>query len=208
MHRKVLIGVAIIFAPSAAWADTKAFDLKGFEGVSVSSGIDATVTVGPDFSILADGAPRDLERLKVEVRGDTLNIGRDWKRTRGMRNGKVKFTVTLPQLDLLDVSSGASIEAKGVRADTFTIDASSGGFMRVEGTCERIVVDVSSGGNVEAEELVCRTAVVDASSGGAAEVFASEEVSGDASSGGSVRISGSPPRVSKDTSSGGSVRVD
>jgi hypothetical protein len=200
------LAIAAIFA-SAANAEEKSYAFSDFTQISVSAGIDAEVKVGGDYSIVAESSSNGLERLEVKVRDGELSLGRKssfrWK-----RGDQVRVRVSLPSLDGLEVSSGASIDAVGVDAGSFSIDASSGGNLDVTGTCNDLNVDVSSGGNIDARGLECRNAVADASSGGNADIYASESVSGDASSGGDIDVYGSPERVSKSTSSGGRVSVN
>lgn len=197
---------AILISP--AYAETKSFDLTGFTRVSASAGVDVNVTVGGDYSVKADSTPEGLDRLKVELVGDELRIGRNHRNFNWKRGSRVTVTVSTPALSGLEVSSGASLDASGVDAGDFSIDASSGGDLEVSGRCDALSVDVSSGGNIDAKALECRSASADASSGGNADIFASESVEGDASSGGNVDVYGKPKNVSKNTSSGGSVSVE
>ncbi|MEZ5896866.1 MAG: head GIN domain-containing protein [Parvularculaceae bacterium] len=195
-----------LLAASAAYAETQNFSFTDFTGVSVSAGVDADIAVGGDYSVVAEGSDKALERLKMKVSNGELQIGR--KATIGWRRGDdVHVSITMPSMQALEVSSGASADVTGVDAGSFDIDVSSGGSADVAGTCEDLNVDVSSGGDIDARSLECRNAVADASSGGSADIYASESINGDASSGGSVDIYGSPQRIGKNTSSGGSVSV-
>jgi hypothetical protein len=206
---KILIaaaGAALLATP--AFAETKTYDFKGFTRVSAAAGTSVDVSVGGDYSIVAESTAEGLERLRVELVGDELQIGRKHKTMSWGRSDGVRVRVTLPAITGVDVSSGAELTATGIDAAAFAIDASSGGSLEASGRCDALTVDVSSGGNIEARGLECRTAVADASSGGNAEIFASESIVGDASSGGNVDVSGNPKSVSKDTSSGGSVSVE
>lgn len=199
--------VAAVFA-TAAFAETQTFELAGFTRVSAAAGTSVNVTVGGDYSVVADSTADGLEKLRVEVVGDELRIGRKHRTISWGRGDRVTVNVTMPSLSGLDVSSGASIDASGVDASQFVIDASSGGSLDVTGRCDTLTADVSSGGNIDAKALECRTAIADASSGGNADIYASESVTGDASSGGNIDVYGKPKSVSKDTSSGGSVSIE
>ena len=197
---------AILATP--AFAEAQNFNLDGFIRVSASAGTTVNVTVGGDYNVFAESSAKGLERLRVEVVGDELQVGRKHKSISWGRSERVTVTVTMPALSGLEVSSGASLDARGVDAGAFAIDVSSGGDLAVVGRCDALTVDVSSGGNIDARGLECRTAVSGASSGGNADIFASESINGDASSGGNVDVYGHPKNVSKDTSSGGSVSIE
>jgi hypothetical protein len=207
--KKLLVpaGLAALLA-TPALAETKSFDLKGFTSVSASAGVSVNVTVGGDYSVVAESSAEGLERLKIELVGEELRIGRRHVGFRWRRSDEVVVNVTTPALSALDVSSGAEIDAAGIDAAAFAIDASSGGSLDASGRCDSLAVDVSSGGSVEAMGLECQSATASASSGGSAEIFASESLVGDASSGGSIDVYGKPKNVNKDTSSGGSVSVE
>ncbi|MCB2112544.1 MAG: DUF2807 domain-containing protein [Parvularculaceae bacterium] len=210
--KRLLITTAISAAVAAglatpAFAETKSYDLAGFTHVSAAAGTSVNVEVGGDYSVVAESSSEGLDRLRIDVVGDELQIGRR-RGTMGWGRGvRVVVNVRLPALSGLDVSSGASIEANNIDASSFEIGASSGGSLEAVGRCDALDVDVSSGGSIDARGLECRTADADASSGGSADIFASERISGDASSGGSIDVYGKPANVSKDTSSGGSVSV-
>lgn len=208
MKRIFLSSLTAAALATPAFAETQSFDLKGFTRVSAAAGTTVNVSVGGDYSVVAESSAKGLERLRVEVEGDELQIGRKRNTISWGKSDRVVVNVTVPALSGLDVSSGASLDATGVDASAFAIDASSGGSMDVAGRCDNLSVDVSSGGNIDAKGLECRSAVVDASSGGNADIFVSESVTGDASSGGNVDVYGKPEKISKDTSSGGSISVE
>lgn len=206
--KRLLVAGAVALLATPALAETKNYDLAGFTRVSAAAGVNVTVTVGGDYSVQAESTSRGLERLKVELVGDELRIGRhNTMKLNLKRSDEINVRVTTPALSGVDVSSGATLDATGVDAGAFSIDASSGGALDVAGRCDDLTVDVSSGANIDARGLECRSAIADASSGGNADIFASESVNGDASSGGNVDVWGAPKTVNKDTSSGGSVSV-
>jgi hypothetical protein len=194
-------------AAGVAFADEQTYDLSGFDAVSVSSGIDAEIAVGPGYSVRAESSAESLERIEIKVSGSELQIGRKSRFFSWGRHESIKVYVSLPALSALDVSSGAEAAATGVNADNFSIDASSGGNAEVRGTCKEITADVSSGGHIDAEALQCVSGAADASSGGHASVYTSESIVADASSGGHVSVYGSPTKVKTDNSSGGSVTI-
>jgi hypothetical protein len=208
MKQPCLACVAAAALASPAFAETQSFDLAGFTRVSAAAGTTVNVSVGGGYSVVAESTPEGLARLRVEIKGDELRLGRRPGRIDWGRSARVVVNVTLPALSGLDVSSGASLTATGVDAGAFSIDASAGGSVDVTGRCEDLDVDVSSGGNVDAGGLECRSAVVDASSGGKADIFASASLTGEASSGGSIDVHGKPGKVSRETSSGGSIAIE
>lgn len=208
MKRLLITTAAALSLATPAFAETKNYDFKGFTRVSAAAGTSVDVTIGGDYSVVASSTAKGLERLRVELVGDELQIGRKHRTMSWGRSDEVSVKVTMPSISGLDVSSGAALTAVGIDAAALDLDASSGGSLEASGRCDALNVDVSSGGDIDAEALTCRTANASASSGGSADIFASESINGDASSGGSIDVAGNPQNVSKDTSSGGSVSVE
>ena len=226
----VVAAAVSAFAPAAARAESMSFDLTGFTQIDISTGIEASVTVGAEHSVVAEAARDDLDDLVVRMEGTRLHAYID----RSVFNffdifghGAVQLTITMPALDAAEATSGASVSITGARAELLRLDASSGADMeatevgagrvevdlssgasvRAAGVCEALVVDASSGANLKAGALNCGTAQVEASSGGRAEVFATEVVSAKASSGGYVGVIGNPARIDRSESSGGRIVV-
>ena len=199
-----IVAAALVALP--AMADEQSFDLDGFTSVDSSAGVSVDITVGSGYSIRAEGSEKALDRLRIEVKGDTLYVGRKRKVNWG-KTGSVDVTVTMPALESLDSSSGSSIDASGVEASDFSADASSGSRISVSGSCTDLNADVSSGARIDAKDLECKKVIADGSSGGSISASADTRLIADASSGASIRVYGSPTDVDIDKSSGGSVKI-
>ena len=62
--------------------------------------------------------------------------------------------------------------------------------------------------DIEADKLICKIVVATASSGSDIDVFASESIQADASSGADIKCKGKPKNVNIEKSSGGSVDIE
>jgi len=191
-----------------AWADSKNYNLSNFDRVDVSAGIEVILQQGP-FSVEADTPENKFDRIVVEVRGDTLHIGRKqdgWSLFNW--NGGPRYTVTVsaPAYSGFNVSSGSNVKGRSLNLRDVKVDVSSGAHVELAGACAGLRVDISSGAHFDGEDLKCQSARVDASSGSHAEAFATQSASGDASSGANITFHGKPASFEKDTSSGGAVR--
>lgn len=191
---------ALLTTPASA--ETRA--LSGFDSISASGRVEVEIVVGPQFSVDVTGP--HIERVLTRVEGGNLRIEtrneHGW-RGRG-RDGLVR--VTLPSLRALDVSAGAEVDARDIAASGFILDASSGGYVVIEGECQTLSLDLSSGANVRAGDLRCGEVRADASSGANATVYAVSTISVDASSGASLRWAGPAQLRHVDLSSGASAR--
>ncbi len=218
----------LLAAPVAVSAETREFDLSEFNSVEISTGINAVVEIGGDFSVRAEtDNTKILEDLRIEVRGHKLIADLDLGFLDSLlgKNRDVTVYITLPDLTEVEgnagadvlvsgsygpelfaaASSGASVLIDGLTSKRVDLDASSGASVRVSGECVNLRVEASSGGSVNASKLTCEIVKAEASSGGSATVYATGSIDADASSGGGIDVEGGPTRIEVDESSGGDV---
>jgi hypothetical protein len=234
MKRILEIAVAaamVVLAPAAATAASKTIAVEPFTEIEISSGIEATVSIGDEQSVIAESPDVGyLDELIVEVLGGRFHAYFDWNVLDLLPFGsdrRVSLAITVPRIDVIDANSGASVKAAGIEAERLRLgassganltvsdvtvadidaEASSGAALDVAGTCDAADVESSSGARVEAGDLVCRAVKVEASSGARADVHATAAVDAEASSGASVDVRGNPADARSDESSGGDVVV-
>jgi hypothetical protein len=207
-HASIALCAASMLAVTAAHAETRNFDLTGFASVESSAGVDVEITVGGGYSIRAEGDAEALDHLRIELDGDTLEIGRE---NTGLfsfgRKGQATVYVTTPTLESISASSGSDLSAVGIDAAEFEASVSSGADAELSGTCGSLKADGSSGADLDAEDLKCTHAVADVSSGADLTIYASESLEADASSGGDITVYGGPTNTDIDKSSGGGVTI-
>ncbi|GGY36064.1 head GIN domain-containing protein [Parvularcula lutaonensis] len=192
---------------STAYAETKSWDLTGFDGVKSTSGVDVIVEVGPDYSIELE-TEGDFDTARVEVKGDTLILGRE---SRGMRlnfgrSARFVYRVTLPELTHAGSSAGSDLRISGIDGGDIELSSSSGSDLEAEGSCDSLDADASSGADLMAFDLECADVRAEASSGSDIEVTATRSIKARASSGADITVRGKPERRDTKASSGGSVR--
>ncbi|HEX8327156.1 MAG TPA: head GIN domain-containing protein [Hymenobacter sp.] len=221
---------AVSFASWTAQAQVKqSRQVRDFQMVSSSGGIDVVLSQGSNTSVVVEAAPEAQEHIVTELDGNTLKIG--WERNYSWRNllsSKRKATVyiTCPRLSGVALSGGA--DAKGqsnFSADNFTIDASGGSDVKMtltaktlsiqasggsdvdlSGRVERQKVDVSGGSDYNGFELRSNTATVQASGGSDINLTVDGELSSNASGGSDIRYKGNARVANSSSSGGGSVR--
>lgn len=210
-----------------ALAAEASLDLDPFTAIDISSGINATVTVGDEQRVRATAPSQgELDELIVEVRDGKLIARVEWNLLDLIFGDReIRLDVTIPSLESVEASSGADVEVSGLAADSvalsassgadlnvgaaaggaFEIEVSSGADLRIDGRCESASMEVSSGGTLSAGGLLCEVVAVEVSSGGDADVFASARITAEASSGGDIFVDGSPVERELEESSGGEV---
>ncbi len=227
-----LAGVTTLAVSLPAFAEQRSYNLCGFDGIAISSGLSAEVEIGPEFTVTAEASSRrTLNRLDIRVRGDTLIVERDrgwldFSLFAARRDATIR--ITLPDLKLIrasagsdvyvsgqygdslraETSSGADLDLDNVSGSSLQFKASSGSDLRAEGACGSLDVTASSGANIRADALICKEIAAHVSSGADISAHATDTVTARASSGGDVRISGSPAVVDKSESSGGDVHLE
>jgi hypothetical protein len=227
-HLIAALAASVVLLPSFAFAETKTLDIAQFHAVDVSSGIRAIVSGGKPLSVVADAKEaKDITDLRYEVRDGVLHLWYEW--TIGdifnWSNRDITVTIGVQQLDGLEASAGASIDAAVVMGEDidleassgasikttaiegmfYAIEASSGARIETSGFCETADIDVSSGASVAAKTLDCRKVKLQASSGASVEITARDTIDAEVSSGGHAAVFGKPSVDHLETSSGGSV---
>ncbi|HSC52774.1 MAG TPA: head GIN domain-containing protein [Phnomibacter sp.] len=183
-------------------------EIPSFHGISASTGVEVIIAQGEKEGLAVSTSAAEFDKLVItEVKDGILKIhvDADWKVWKLPKNWKVKAYVSYKQLDQLKASSGASIKGD-IQLSSLSAHQSSGGFMVLKGTVDKLEVDASSGGIFKGYDLTANTLEADASSGGAVQVTVVKEVNAEASSGGSVNFKGNAVIKSIDVSSGGSVK--
>jgi hypothetical protein len=230
-----IIGLATI---GAASAESRTFELDGFERIDISTGLNAVVTFSDTFSVEAESNnPEALEKLQITTEGDTLTARLDQSFLDFLAGGGmfgeffgkhgVTIRIALPVLTgasassgadvdiagatgqlTVNVSSGGDLRLTGANLETVDVNVSSGAGANLAGTCGTAKLNASSGSEIDADRLVCQSADANASSGGDISLSASRSVTANASSGGDIEISGNPAETDFDSSSGGDITLD
>lgn len=164
---------------------TEARDVVPFSGISVTAGVEVRLVVDPDAAPAVAVTYDDnlLDRIRTDVDGDTLVVAPSGS-FRSPGGGRF-VSVTNNGLTRLDVSSGATVLGAGSADD--------------------VRLDVSSGADVDIADIDVAVLDIAVSSGAQADVRATQSISGDVSSGATVRVFGDPISRDLSTSSGADV---
>ena len=197
-------------ALSASADVEREFSVDDFDSVAVSQGINLNLVMGSPSSVTAVADDdSDLDSLEIDVDDGELVIRRgSWVSglfSMHKSRGSVTVNVVATELQAVASSSGANADLIDITCADLEVDASSGSSIKVSGSCDTVAIDASSGANVDSSDLITADASVDSSSGASIQVFAGESFRGDASSGSSIWVYGSPEVAESETSSGASI---
>jgi hypothetical protein len=222
----IILGANIqCFAFSSDRTETR--NIKNFNAIKVSSGIDLYLRMGETEEVKVVADADDIEKVITEVTNGTLKIymksnNSNWNW--GITKSR-KVYVSVKELVKLDASSGSDVNTENtitgenlavkassgsdvnleIHIKNFSLDTSSGSDARISGKTKNFEASSSSGSDIKAQDLESVICKVSVSSGSDATVNVSDELYAKASSGGDVRYYGNPQVKDINESSGGDV---
>ena len=177
---------------------SRTYAVADFSGVELRGSDDVDVRVGAGFSVRAEGPTDELNKLRIDRDGDTLEIGRRKGDSWG-HHDKVKVFVTLPRLAQATVAGSGTMAVDRVEGATFAatvagsgdlgitamavdeaeLSIAGSGDLAAAGTAKAVTIDIAGSGDLTAPKLVAQQAKVSiAGSGGVrAAVEGTAEVS-------------------------------
>lgn len=197
------------------------FKVGRFDAISLASSDKIEVRSGNAYTVRATGDPAALSSLAIDVRGDTLYVGR----TAGTHSDAgATIIVTLPALRAATVASSGTIEASRVGGTSFTATLAGSGAIRLpalhakdvrlavrgsgsisaDGGADRLTIVMGGSGQVRAERLASDTLAVAMVGTGEVSANATRVARISAGGSGAVRVAGKP-RCS--VSNSGSARI-
>ncbi len=210
-------------------ADPETRTVDKFNSVDISGSYDVTLVESDKHMVEIEMIKGDIDRCDIYVKGGTLYLKYKKNGFKWSNNDKARVTIHYSKIKGLDMSAGAKAKTDGaIAAESFTLDVSSGASATIEvdanmlevdlssgsrakvsGTVDTQKVDASSGAAFQAKRLESKKASVDVSSGAAANIWVTEEITAEASSGGSIKYKGEPEKKNIESSkySGGSIKA-
>jgi hypothetical protein len=200
-------------------------DVPDFDGVEVSNGLSAKVTVGPK-SVRITGDEQQLSKVITEVVDGKLVVKMEKKGWFGSSSSRgIQVTISSPKVTSLEASGGADIDAEASATENFMAEASGGGDVSVhsldvkrlkvdvsggaevtvKGRAETADMEASGGAEIHARDLSLKVLKVDASGGCSVEANPTDSISADISGGSSIHVDSSPAQ--REVSSSGGARV-
>ena len=173
-------------------------NLSGFSAISISSGWDAVLTQGKNFSVTIEANQESMDNLRIELKNETLNVSSE----RGFRfsdifrsrsNNIRKVHITLPELQKITASGGSDI------------------LPQTQFRTENMKVEMSGGSDLKGLSLHCQSLDCNMSGGSDASIHLvkGENVKINSSGGSDVSLSGlSATLLDLQTSGGSDVKLE
>jgi hypothetical protein len=217
--------IAALFS-AGAFASSEDRSVPAFSAVAVSSGMRATIEIGPQKPVHIEADAETLALLETTVEDGTLKIG--FARNHWMHGDhSVKITIQTPRLEsvaasggsivratftranesAIQASGGSEVTAKGVDAGTLNVQGSGGSVLHVAGGSDALDLQLSGGSQLHGRDFSTRDASIQGSGGSEAELKATGKITGSLSGGSQLHaIGGARTRVA--TSGGSQVSAD
>ncbi len=233
MRTSLAAAAALTLASSACFAGmglrgsgkmkTERREVPPFAALVVESGIQVTVSIGPQKPLELSGEDNILQILVTKVEDGRLRIGFP-HHTNIWSHQDVQVNLTAPKLREVDASGGAEVRGQlasvdalrldssgggqlhltGIDTPELTLDGSGGAEIELAGKADRFSLEMSGGSQVHASKLSVQSMRVSGSGGSEGEVRVSEKIKGELSGGSSLKVIGkASTRVA--TSGGSSV---
>lgn len=155
--------------------------LKDFDAIDATGPDNVAVTIAKDFSIRAEGDPKSVADLDIQVKGGKLVIGRkskgdwNWGRKDGGSDGDKGATVhvTMPAIKSADLTGAGDFDldkAEGdsldlsltgagdfrigtVKLKSLTTDITGAGSVKIAGTADTAKLSITGAGDIDGEAL-------------------------------------------------------
>lgn len=207
VFKALVFGIALsVGLAAAAFSQTQTIAVSPFDSIEASNGVHVVVAMGDAQSVVIDGPASQADKIYVRVSDGRLHV-RPRLRRRGHDSELSNTVVHVTMTDVIDieVENGAELVAEGINVGDIELEATNGGILRIDGTCDWADVVARRGGIVDAEDMVCREVKARASMGGEMEVNAEAFLDAGAGMGGVIEVHGAPGQVERSSSMGGTI---
>lgn len=192
----VLVPISLMAQSSKGIKEKK--NLSGFSAISISSGWDAVLSQGKNFSVTIEANQESMENLRIEVKNETLYVSsnREFRFSdifKSRRNNIRKVHITLPELQKITASGGSDI------------------LPQTQFSTENMKIVLSGGSDLKSLSLECQSLDCKTSGGSDASIHLvkGENVKINSSGGSDVSFSGlSATLVDLQTSGGSDVKLE
>ena len=226
--KSLLAAGAILAASSVSFAQhKKEMALSPFSKIDIGWAYQVELKKSTRNFISIDASDKEvLDRVEIEVNGNTLDLDFDNDFWTLKSDHKAKAVIEYIAIDEIDISGAANVSAsEAIKSESFSVevsgagqgdfsiscnklsvDISGAGKLSLTGTAENQRVDLSGAGNYYGDKLISQHVNVHTSGAGSAKVHAAQSIEAHASGAGSISYSGSPSRSDVESSGAGSIR--
>ncbi len=200
------------FALSNFPGNAKDFNLKDFTAIEANGQFDIEIQQGPQYSITAKGPSTPFNRAKIYTSGNTLilDYNKEGSWYKGFeKSNRIGVTITVPQLDGIELTGTTKVYLRSFSADKMTIDLSGASNLEGDLEAEDIIMELNGAANatlrgkavelkadmvgassLNADEMIVETVSVDVGGASKAYVYGNVDLSLEASDASRIYYSG------------------
>jgi hypothetical protein len=213
--RTFLFAASVIALVAPAGAATRNFGITGFTKVRVDGPYKVSLATGVAPFARASGTPAALDRLAIDVQGDTLVVhsnASSWDGYPGKDSGPVEISVGTHDLTnawlngagtlaidrvkglsfALSVQGSGGAEIGDLNADQMSVSVAGTASAKLGGQARKLTAIVRGISTLDAARLETRDATIGAEGAATVDANATNTVSVDASGPATVRLTGRP----------------
>lgn len=159
---------------------TRSYAAAGFTGVDLRGSDDVDVKLGANFAVRAEGDPKVLDQLEIQVVDGVLRVGRKANAGAWFDNDHgAKIHVVMPRLRSAAVRGSGDLSVERAEGDISAAVSGSGnlviaelrggaadlsvagsGDLDISGTATRLTASIAGSGDIDAERLTASSAEV------------------------------------------------
>lgn len=215
MIRTLALPIALFAAAAPAAATDRRYPVDDFDRVVIEGAYSVHLVVGGATSAIASGTNDALDRVSIDVQGQTLRIRRNrnaWVGAAGADPGPVTVELVTRAFRSGRLIGPASLEVAGARglnvefmvegsgrirathvaADTLSLGLLGSGALEIAGTADILRGEFQGTGDIEASHLVAHTATITTNTAGTISVTVNGAVAVTANGLGDIAILGHP----------------
>ncbi|MFN0291800.1 head GIN domain-containing protein [Pedobacter helvus] len=204
--------VACFITLNVAAQSSRSVNVKSFNNIAVSNGIDLFLTQGNTESLVIKGQEDVIKDVVIEQEGNKLTVkykdGVNWSRL--FKGTQIYVYITFKKLNSISASGGSDVETQNtlntdkmsirssggadldlsIVCKDITISSSGGSDVNLKGSAENMVLNTSGGSDVHAFEFKVNYAQVSTSGGSDANIFVNKGLTASASGGSDISYKG------------------
>lgn len=171
-------------------------DVGDFDSIEMEGAARLEITVGEPGSVVIEAREETIDRVRTDVRGDTLHIRskpKDWF----IVNGRPRVTVriSVPELESLRVEGGNDVRLAGFDGGETRIRAEGAAHIRGSGRLDELTVHMAGAGHADLTELEVDEAKVTVDGVGSVYVHPKDSLDATMNGVGAILYTGSPSEV-------------
>lgn len=171
-------------------------DVGAFTAIEMRGTAELDVAVGEGPALEIEAPAPMLERIKAEVRDDTLHIeskAKDWLFAKG--RGRVYIKVQVPTLSSLRIEGGNDVSVAGFAGGESRIRAEGAVNIEAQGELDRLTIHMAGAGNGDFSKLLAKETHVTVDGVGNVVVHPQETLDATMNGVGAIYYTGTPREV-------------